>query len=68
MINDVLEAKWKEISTIIRSWRDKLIDNQLALNTGQREQFVGILQERYGYSKEKALSELNQHYSKVILT
>ncbi len=39
-------------------------DDQPMLNNSQREQFVGMLQKRYGYTKEKAASELNEHYSK----
>ena len=68
MLKNAFEIKRKEISTIIHSWKDKLGDDQLALDNSQREKFLRILQERYGYSEEKALSELNQHYSKIILT
>lgn len=67
MNNDVIEVKWKEFSGKIRALREKLTEDQLTLSTSQREQFVKILQKRYGYSQEKALSELNEHYSKINL-
>ena len=68
MINNVIEVKWKEFSGKIRALRDKLSDDQLTLNNSQREQFARILQKRYGYTKEKAASELNEHYSKIKLS
>jgi uncharacterized protein YjbJ (UPF0337 family) len=68
VINNVIEVKWKEFSGKILALRDKLSDDdQLTLNSSQREQFAGILQKRYGYTKEKAASELNEHYSKIKL-
>ena len=67
MNRDVFEGKWKQIRGVAKSWWDKPSDDQPMLNNSQREQFVGILQKRYGYTKEKATSELNEHYSKIKL-
>ena len=63
MRNDVIDGKWKELRGKIRQWQEKRSDGQLS----KREQFAEILQKRYGYPKEKAISEVNQHYSKIIL-
>ena len=65
MINDVFEVKWKEFRGKIRKWWDERSGARLVKVNSKREQFVGILQKRYGYTKEKATSELNQHYSNV---
>ena len=67
MINDVFDAKWKELRDKIRNRLEKRSDDQPAKMNFKNEQFVGILQKRYGYTKEKATSELNKHYSKIIL-
>jgi uncharacterized protein YjbJ (UPF0337 family) len=65
MINDVIDGKWKELRGKIRKWQDKRSDDQLIQVNSKREQFIGILQKRYGYTQEKAVSELNRHYSKT---
>jgi uncharacterized protein YjbJ (UPF0337 family) len=67
MINAVIGVKWKELRGQIRKWQDKRSDDQLSKVHSQREQFVGIPQKRYGYTQEKAVSELNRHYSKARL-
>lgn len=63
MINDVSKGNWKKI----RTWWKKRSDDQLTRVTGKREQFIRILQSRYGYNKEEAMSELDKHYSKARL-
>ena len=37
----------------------KLTDDDVEVIAGKKEQLVGRLQERYGYSKEQAEKELN---------
>ena len=63
MINDVAQVNWK----IIRNWWKKRSNNQLIRDNSIREQSIGILQKRYGYTKEKASSELDEHYPKARL-
>ena len=63
MMNDVAEVNWKKI----RKWWKKRRDNQLSKANIKREQSIGILRKRYGYTKEKAASELDEHYPKAKL-
>ena len=59
MNGDVLEGKWKQLrGQIQKNWGD-LTDNDLDKIKGTRTEFEGLLQERYGYSKEKAKTELD---------
>ena len=67
MINDVIETRSKKLPSKIRNWWKKRGDDQLAKANSKREQSIGILQKRYGYTKEKASSELDEHYPKAIL-
>jgi len=67
MINDVIFEKWNELRSKIPKWRDKRSENQLFQVNSKREQSIGILQKRYGYTKEKAEFELSKHYSKARL-
>jgi uncharacterized protein YjbJ (UPF0337 family) len=59
MNGDVLEGKWKQLrGQIQKQWGD-LTDNDLDKIKGTRTEFEGLLQERYGYTKEKAKTELD---------
>ena len=63
MIKDFAVVNWKKI----RKWRKKRKDNQISIADSKREQSIGILRKRYGYTKEKAASELDEHYPKAKL-
>ena len=67
MTINVIEGKWKNFFGEIRTRLDKRSDNQLSRDSIKREEFVGIIQQRYGYTKEKAETEMNVHYSEIIL-
>ena len=67
MTIEVVEGKWKSFFSEIRTRLDKRSDNQLSRDSIKREQFVRILQKRYGYTKEKAEAEMSVHYSEIIL-
>jgi len=55
--------KWYEFHRKVLNWRNKHRSEQLIkVNTG-RERSIKILQKRYGYTREKAMDELNTHYS-----
>ena len=67
MVNDVLETGSKILPSKIRKWWKKRSADQLTKANSKRELFIGILQKRYGYTKEKATSELDEHYPKARL-
>jgi uncharacterized protein YjbJ (UPF0337 family) len=43
-----------------RSPQGQLTDDDLAKVNGNREQLEGVLQQRYGYGKDKAKAEIDQ--------
>ena len=51
---DQVEGKWKQVKGSVRQHWGDLTDDDLAKINGNREKFVGILQERYGIAKEEA--------------
>jgi uncharacterized protein YjbJ (UPF0337 family) len=58
MLNaDIFKGKWKEIKGGIKAKWGDLTDDDLTQIEGNEEKFVGILQKRYGYSKDKAERE-----------
>jgi uncharacterized protein YjbJ (UPF0337 family) len=54
---DILKGQWKEIKGEAKQKWGKLTDDDLAQVEGKEEQLLGILQKRYGYTKEKAEEE-----------
>lgn len=54
---DVLKGKWTEMKGKVKEQWGKLTDDDLDRIEGRSEQMVGLLQQRYGYAKEKAEEE-----------
>lgn len=65
MNEDILKGKWHEMKGGVKEKWGKLTDDDLATVEGKAEQLVGLLQTRYGYSKDKAEEEykgfINKH-------
>ena len=55
---DQIQGDWKQFTGKVKQKWGKFTDDELTMIAGQREQMVGILQERYGYAKERAEKEL----------
>ncbi|MBK7916637.1 MAG: CsbD family protein [Candidatus Promineifilaceae bacterium] len=60
MNQDVFEGKWKEMRGQVKEWWGKLTDDDLERVGGKADQLIGILQQKYGYTKEQAEKELNE--------
>ena len=61
MNKDVFEGKWKQIRGQAKEWWGRLTDDDLNKVAGKFESFVGLLQEKYGYSRQRAQEELEKH-------
>jgi uncharacterized protein YjbJ (UPF0337 family) len=62
--NDILLGKWKELKGQVRQQWGKLTDDDLLKLSGKTEELSGVLQQRYGYDKAKAETEINNWLSK----
>jgi uncharacterized protein YjbJ (UPF0337 family) len=51
---DQIEGKWKQLSGSAQEQWGKLTSDDLATLTGQKDQLVGKIQERYGVAKAEA--------------
>jgi uncharacterized protein YjbJ (UPF0337 family) len=60
---DVLKGKWLQLKGKVRSQWGKLTDDELDQINGNSEQLVGLLQERYGYAKDRAQREVDTFLS-----
>jgi uncharacterized protein YjbJ (UPF0337 family) len=63
MNKDILQGQWKQIRGEMKAWWGKLTDNDLDRVAGKFDVLVGILQERYGYSRERAANEVEERVS-----
>jgi uncharacterized protein YjbJ (UPF0337 family) len=62
MNKDILQGKRRELKGLVKEKWGKLTDDDLDRIEGQAERLVGLLQQRYGYTKEKA----QQEYTRVM--
>ena len=60
MNKDVLQGKWKQIRGEAKAWWGELTDDDLDRAAGKMDVLAGILQERYGYSRERAVDEIDR--------
>ncbi|MFZ0546184.1 MAG: CsbD family protein [Candidatus Promineifilaceae bacterium] len=60
MNQDVFEGKWKEMRGQVKTWWGNLTDDDLEQVDGKADQLIGVLQQKYGYTKEQAEKELNE--------
>ena len=65
MNEDILKGKWHELKGGVKEKWGKLTDDDLKIVDGKTEQLLGILQTRYGYSKEKAAEEYENFTSNL---
>jgi uncharacterized protein YjbJ (UPF0337 family) len=59
---DVFAGKWKQMKGSVKQWWGKLTDDDIARVEGSRDKLVGLLQERYGYAKDKAEAEIDRRF------
>jgi len=62
---DIYEGKWKEMHGQIKEWWGKLTDDDLEQAGGNAEQIAGLLQQKYGYTRERAEDEFNSRLNEA---
>ncbi|MBV8906571.1 MAG: CsbD family protein [Acidobacteriia bacterium] len=60
MNSDVFEGKWKQLKGQVKQRWGKLTDDDLTHLSGKKDELVGKLQERYGYTREQAVREADE--------
>jgi uncharacterized protein YjbJ (UPF0337 family) len=58
MNTDILQGKWKQIRGEAKKWWGELTDDDLDKIAGERDKLIGVMQERYGYTKDNAEREV----------
>jgi uncharacterized protein YjbJ (UPF0337 family) len=60
MNKDIFEGKWKQIKGEAKAWWGKLTDDDLDRAAGKFEVLAGVLQEKYGYTRQQAADEIDK--------
>jgi uncharacterized protein YjbJ (UPF0337 family) len=64
MNRDVIQGKWREMKGKVKEQWGKLTDDDLDKIEGKAEQLLGLLQQRYGYARDKAEEEYKRFTEK----
>ncbi len=60
MNKDIFEGKWKQVRGEAKAWWGKLTDDDLDRAAGKFDVLAGMLQEKYGYTREAAADEIDK--------
>ena len=60
MNQDILAGKWKQMRGELKTWWGKLTDDDFERIGGQKDKLIGLIQERYGYTREQAEQEIER--------
>lgn len=60
-----IQGKWNQLQGSARVEWAKLTDQELEQVRGERDKLVGLIQEKYGRSKEQAEEEVDQWSRRV---
>lgn len=59
---DVFKGMWKQVRGRAKQVWGDLTDDDLATIDGSYDRFVGVLQEKYGYTKEEAQRKIDTEF------
>ena len=62
---DQIKGKWTELKGKARAEWGELTDDELDQAAGERDQMVGLIQQKYGKAKEEAEREVDRWMAKV---
>ena len=68
MNEDILKSQWTQIRGQIKVWWSVLTDDDLDKINGRRDRLISMLQKKYGFTKDEATRELDDHLTQMKLT
>ncbi|WP_425049699.1 CsbD family protein [Psychromarinibacter sp. S121] len=60
-----VKGNWNQVKGKAREQWGELTDDELAKAKGEREQLVGLIQEKYGIAKEEAERQVDEWHAAV---
>jgi uncharacterized protein YjbJ (UPF0337 family) len=62
MNNDIIAGKWKQLTGKAKTVWGDLTDDELTRTEGDAERLAGLIQERYGKTKDQAEKEVRDFF------
>jgi len=64
MNEDIFKGKWNQFKGDAKRAWGNLTDDDVARAEGNYDKFVGVLQERYGWQRERAEREVTDYFAR----
>jgi len=65
MNRDILVGQWKQVKGKVKQQWGRLTDDELDQINGRYDELAGLIQERYGYSRDEAVNELDMFLNNI---
>jgi uncharacterized protein YjbJ (UPF0337 family) len=62
MNNDIAEGKWRQVMGKAKAAWGELTDDELTKAEGRADKLVGLIQERYGKTRDEAEREVRRFF------
>jgi uncharacterized protein YjbJ (UPF0337 family) len=62
MNQDIFAGQWKQMRGTLKSWWGKLSDDDFDRIGGQKDQLIGLVQEKYGHTRDQAQQEVERRF------
>ena len=63
MNQDIFAGQWKQMRGTLKSWWGKLSDDDFEWIEGQKNKLIGLVQEKYGYTRDQAREEVDRRFN-----
>ncbi|MEZ4637664.1 MAG: CsbD family protein [Caldilineaceae bacterium] len=60
MNEDILQGQWKQVKGNVQQWWGKLTNDDVDRVQGNVEELIGVLQERYGWERQKSEAAIDE--------
>ena len=65
MNEDILAGNWRQLRGKLRSWWGNLSDDDFEWIGGQKDRLVGLIQQKYGCTRDQAEEEVDRRFSEA---
>jgi uncharacterized protein YjbJ (UPF0337 family) len=62
MNQDIFAGQWRQMRGALKSWWGKLANDDFDRIRGQKDQLIGLVQEKYGYTRDQAQQEVEWRF------
>ena len=63
MNHDIFAGHWEQMRGRLKSWWGKLSDDDFEWIEGQKDKLIGLVEEKYGYTRDQAQEEVDRRFN-----